>query len=114
MQSMSIIFALYTLGVYKEFGEGVPALDDDQYLTLVSSISALFNAARFAWSGAIDKVPFRYVYGLLLLMQITIAATMFFLKDSKISFMVAICLVLFCIGGHMALFPNVMRQIYGK
>ena len=111
---MSIIFGFYVLGVYKMFGEEVPTLNNDQYLTLVNSISALFNAARFAWSGAIDKFPFRYIYGLLLLLQITIAGTMFLLKDSKISFMVAICLVLFCIGGHMALFPNILRQIYGK
>ena len=53
--------------VYKLFGEIVPALDDDQYLTLVGSVSAIFNALRFIWSGSIDKLPFKYVYGALLL-----------------------------------------------
>ena len=24
------------------------------------------------------------------------------------------CLVLFCVGGHFALFPNIIRQIFGK
>ena len=28
--------------------------------------------------------------------------------------MIVVCLVLFCVGGHFALFPNVIRQIYGK
>lgn len=25
-----------------------------------------------------------------------------------------VCLVLFCIGGHFALFPNLLKQMYGK
>ena len=25
-----------------------------------------------------------------------------------------LCLALFCIGGHFALFPNVLKQVYGK
>ena len=68
MQGLSILFAYYVVNVYKLFGEGVPELDNDEYLTLVNSISAIFNALRFVWSGAIDKLPFRYIYGALLLM----------------------------------------------
>ena len=114
MQGLSITFAYYVVNVFKLFGEGVPTLDNDGYLTLVSSISAIFNAARFFWSGALDKMPFNYVYGLLLLIQILIAGTMFLTKDSKTTYMIAVCLVLFCVGGHFALFPNIIRQIYGR
>ena len=114
MQGMSILFAYYVVNVYKLFGESVPKLDDDKYLTLVNSISALFNALRFIWSGAIDKFAFRNIYGILLLIQISIACTMFITDQSKVSYMVIVCLVLFCVGGHFALFPNVIRQIYGK
>ena len=28
--------------------------------------------------------------------------------------MIAVCLSLFTVGGHFALFPNIIRQIYGK
>ena len=28
--------------------------------------------------------------------------------------MIVVCLVLFCVGGHFALFPNIIRQIFGK
>ena len=34
--------------------------------------------------------------------------------SNRISYMVVVCLVLFCVGGHFALFPNILRQIYGK
>ena len=114
MQGLSILFAYYVVNVYKLFGEGVPELDDDQYLTLVNSISAIFNALRFVWSGAIDKLPFRYIYGALLLMQISLACSMSLTEHSKVSYMIVVCLVLFCVGGHFALFPNIIRQIYGK
>ena len=114
MQGLSILFAYYCVNVYKLFGEEVPALDDDAYLTLVNSVSAIFNALRFIWSGSIDKIPFRYVYGTLLLIQITIAFTMTLTEKSKVSYMTVMCLVLFCVGGHFALFPNVIRQIFGK
>ena len=114
MQGMSILFCYYVVNVYKEFGEEIPTLDNDKYLTLVNSISAIFNALRFVWSGAIDKFPFRYIYGLLLLIEISIASTMYFSKDTKETYMLVICLVLFCVGGHFALFPNILRQIYGK
>ena len=102
------------VNVYKAFGQEVPVLDNDQFLTLVGSISALFNAMRFVWSGAIDKIPFRYVYAVLCLLQIGIASTMSFTSRNKTTYMIAICIVLFCVGGHFALFPNIIRQIYGK
>ena len=97
------------VNVYKLFGETVPALDNDQYLTLIGSISAIFNALRFIWSGSIDKLPFKYVYGALLLMQIIIAGTIFLTERNRVSYMIVVCLVLFCVGGHFALFPNIIR-----
>ena len=83
-------------------------------MTLVNSISAIFNALRFIWSGALDKLPFKYVYGVLVLIQISIASSMSLTAQNKVSYMVVVCLVLFCVGGHFALFPNVVRQIYGR
>ena len=109
MQGMSILFAYYVVNVYKVYGEKVPELDDDKYLTLVNSISAVFNSARFVWSGALDKYPFRYIYGALCLMEIIIAATIFITSKSKVTYMIVVCLVLFCVGGHFALFPNILR-----
>ena len=99
---------------YKAFGETFDHLNDDTFLTEVSSISAIFNAARFIWSGALDKYDFRTVYGVLLVIEIALAFTIRLTVLSKASFAVLVCLVLFCIGGHFALFPNVLKQIFGK
>ena len=80
----------------------------------MNSISAVFNAARFIWSGALDKFNFKIVYGILVIMEIVLAFTIRLTVMSKPSFAVLVCLVLFCIGGHFALFPNVLKQIFGK
>ena len=89
-------------------------LNDDAFLTKVGSISALFNAARFIWSGALDKFCFKKVYGVLLLIQIACAFSIKVTEESRFGFATLVCLTLFCIGGHFALFPNVLKQIFGK
>ena len=109
-----LVFGYYIVNSYKTFGQTVPTLNDDDYLTLISSVSALFNAARFAWSGALDKLNFKLVYGFLLVLQILLAFTIRLTEKSRGSFAILICLTLFCIGGHFALFPNVLKQVFGK
>ena len=61
------VFGYYSVNSYKVFGDTVPVLNDDQFLTLVASVSALFNSARFVWAGALDKYNFKLIYGALLL-----------------------------------------------
>lgn len=106
---MSIIFVYYIVNVFAEFGNTVPALSDVEYLTLVNSVSSVFNALRFIWSGAIDKYPFRIIYGILVVMEILIAFTMQFSSKTRASYLIVVSLVLFCVGGHFALFPNIIR-----
>lgn len=102
------------MNTYKTFGESLENLNDDSYLTLISSISALFNAARFIWAGAIDKYSFKTVYAMLIVLEIILAFTIRLTVLSRASYAILVCLVLFCIGGHFALFPNVLKQIFGK
>ena len=102
------------VNVYKEFGLSIPVLDDDSYLTTVNSVSSLFNAARFIWSGALDKIRFKFVYGFLVCIQLVLAFTITQTAKTKSAFGIVVCLTLFCIGGHFALFPNVVKQIFGK
>lgn len=104
-----IVLGYYIVNSYKNFGQDTPGLNDDAFLTTVGSISALFNAARFIWSGALDKLSFKIVYGALLLIQIMLAFSVNLLAESRIGFATLVCMTLFCIGGHFALFPNVLK-----
>ena len=103
------VFGYFVSNTYKQFGFSVPVLDDDAYLTLVSSVSSLFNAARFVWSGSLDRVGFKTVYGCLLAIQIVLAFTVTLTDRSRISYATFVSLTMFCIGGHFALFPNILK-----
>ena len=109
MQACTILLGYYVINTYKAFGESVPILDDDKYLTEINSISAIFNSVRFIWSGALDKLSFKKVYGCLILIQLLIAFTVRLAELSRVSFAVMFCMTLFCVGGHFALFPNVLK-----
>ena len=109
MQGFSIIFAYYVVNVFAEFGQEQPALSNVKFLALVNSVSSVFNALRFIWAGAIDKYPFKWIYGFLCVLQICIAFTMKFSSLSRASYMIVVSLTLFTVGGHFALFPNVIR-----
>ena len=108
------VFGYYVVNSAKLFGLTQPALDGDRYLTQVLSISALFNALRFIWSGALDRIPFKKVYGVLLVLQICLAFTTPLTCQNRFTYASLICLTLFCIGGHFALFPNILKQMFGK
>ena len=76
--SLFLVLGYYVINSYKNLGETIPALDDDKYLTTVNSISAIFNSLRFIWSGALDKLCFKKVYGCLIFFQLLIAFSVTF------------------------------------
>ena len=114
MPSFSSVLGYYVVNSYKEMGETISVLDDDKYLSTVNSIAAIFNSLRFIWSGALDKLCFKKVYGCLIVIQLGIAFTIQLTIKSRGSFTAMVCMTLFCIGGHFALFPNILKQIFGK
>lgn len=42
------------------------------------------------------------------------AFTIEWTSETRFTYGTVVCLTLFCIGAHFALFPNVLKQIYGK
>ena len=97
------------MNVYKTFGITIPVLDDDKFLTTVNSVSSLFNSARFIWAGALDRVSFKYIYGFMVCMQIAMAFSITETVKTKFTYATVVCLTLFCIGAHFALFPNLLK-----
>ena len=80
---------------------------------MIGSISAMFNACRFVWSWATDYLSYKWVYGLLLSLQIIFNLTIRFIAKNEILFGVWICLIVFCEGGHFTLVPNVLKKLFG-
>ena len=80
MAFMSVFQGYYALNVYKAYGFTHIVLKDDAFLTKVGSIASVMAALRFLWSAAMDlqAASFKRVYGVLLIIQITLGFTMEF------------------------------------
>ena len=69
MNAMSVITGYFAVNNFKTYGQA-NGLDNDSYLAVVGSIAAVCNSSRFIWSWATDYLPYRFVYSILLLLQI--------------------------------------------
>ena len=112
----SIFEGYYVLNVYKSFGETIPVLEDDLFLTQVGIIAAGLNSVRFVWSSAFDVpgVSFKMVYGVLLVIQIVLGLTLMWASQSKLTYTIWVSVILFAEGGHFALLPTVIKALYGN
>ena len=112
MNAMSVITGYFAVNNFKTYGQA-NGLDNDSYLAVVGSIAAVCNSSRFIWSWATDYLPYRFVYSILLLLQIFANFTVKFVAKNKVLYTVWISLMLLCEGGHFTLVPNVLKKIYG-
>ena len=112
MNAMSVITGYFAVNNFKTYGQA-NGLDNDSYLAVVGSIAAVCNSSRFIWSWATDYLPYRFVYSILLLLQIFANFTVKFVAMNKVLYTVWISLMLLCEGGHFTLVPNVLKKIYG-
>lgn len=85
----------------------------DEYLTWVGSLGSVFNSLRFLWSAALDNHSYKLIYGILLMLQMALALTMFVAIQNQVTYLIWICGALFCEGGHFTLVPNILKKIFG-
>jgi hypothetical protein len=87
---------------------------DPAFLSLIASLGAIFNAARFIWSWWLDYSTYRRVYGTLLVTQIFIDFTLPIISHNRVLYTIWICIGMSCEGGHFSLAPNVVKKIFGS
>ena len=86
----------------------------------MASFGGVFGALRFIWSFLLDKYSYKFIYGILLVFQITIGVSLPLLLDSKYSvetkeiiFFSFVMLSFFCEGGHFVLGPTICGKLFG-
>lgn len=93
---------------------GLDKISDDSFLTLVGSLSSLFNGGgRLFWGIVFDKIDFKKTYSIILIIQILVLATMRFISDYKASYLIWVCIGLLCEGGHFVIFPPISLRVFG-
>ncbi len=113
MNLLSSGYGLLLAGNLKNFGMN-RCTSDDQFLTILISICSFCNGGgRVLWGKLYDRLSFKKVYGFLLILQLALVSTIFYVSFTPTLFFIWSCLSLFCEGGHFALFPALSLKEFG-
>ena len=99
--------------LYKVFG--LSFIDDDQFLAVVGSVSAILNCAgRIVWGLIADRFGFKFSLVLQSALM-TIFLSTFYATSvlGKPGFFVWVCVIFFCVGGDFSVFPTAMAVSFG-
>ena len=67
MNTLSVISGFFAVNNFKVYGI-INGLNDENYLSVLGSVGAVFNSIRFVWSLGTDHFSYKTVYGILLVM----------------------------------------------
>lgn len=87
---------------------------NENYLAWVGSAASISNSFPFIWSLGTDHFPYKLVYSILLVLQITLVFTIPLVDESDVLFPVWVSGIMLCEGGHFTLMPNVIKKIFGS
>lgn len=105
---------LFTATLYKFFGLGV-VTQDDHFLAIVGSVSAIFNClGRIFWGTVADRVSYKFalvlISGIMTIFLLTMYACT---AGGKGLFLIWVCVIFFCIGGNFSVFPTAIARAFG-
>ena len=113
MALMSITPGLYIMNVYKTFGKS--QINNDQFLTIVGSVASVFNGSfRYLWGILMDKISFKKAYAILIATQTVFIMSMFYVAKVEALYLIWVCVIVCCEGGHFTIYPAVIARMYGK
>jgi len=94
---------------------GITKISSDSFLTLIGSLSSVCNGGgRLVWGFLSDKLEFKKTYVILLIIQIMEIATLRFISDYGVLYLIWVCGALLCEGGHFVLFPPLCLKVFGQ
>lgn len=112
MTFFSIQNGYFMASNFKDYG--FSKISDDSFLTLVGSLSSVFNGGgRFFWGVLSDKFDFKKIYLMILVIQIADMATLRLISQEKSLYLIWVCVALLCEGGHFVIFPVLCLKVFG-
>jgi len=99
-----LFYGYFFTNVYKIYGKDY--INDDNFLTRVGAVSALFNGFfKFLWSYSLDFYPFKRIYGCLIILQCCNVILIQYAVYNKYAFMLISCLTFMCDGSLTSMLP---------
>jgi hypothetical protein len=86
---------------------------NDDFLTVVGSVSAVFGGIRFVWSWLVDRFSFKMSYGIVLVINVTFGFTLVLVKDIKALYLIWVSMLVWAEGAHFALVPTICAKLFG-
>ena len=112
MTYFSIQNGYFIASNFKNYGIG--KISDDNFLTLIGSLSCVCNGGgRFIWGYIYDKFSFKSLYITMLFVQMLDIVTMRYIAEYKGLYLLWVCIALLCEGGHFVLIPAYCLKIFG-
>ena len=113
MALCSVTPGIYVVNSYKTFGS--KAIDDDEFLAVVGSVSSVFNGSfRYVWGQLMDKTSFKISYAILICVQTVLIMSLYYIASVKALYLIWVSVILCCEGGHFSLFPTIIAKLFGK
>lgn len=113
MYLLGTISGLLVIGLAKDIGVELAALDPGTAANVVAII-ALFNAGgRLIWGALSDKLGRIRVVLILFLITAVAMFYMSFVTLRFLGFFIAVASITFCFGGFLAVFPTITGDFYG-
>jgi len=82
---------------------------------LVASAAAIFNGAgRIVWGKIADSIGFKMTMMIMFVIQAILMLLYFTTNVNWVYFLIMTCLIYFCFGGNLALFPTGTSDLYGN
>ena len=116
MFGVNVTAIIFIASFYKSFG--LLFIPNDHFLTIVSSLSSIFNTiGRIFWGFIADRISHKLALvllsSILTIFLLTFYATALVSIKSEVMFTIWISVIFLCIGGNFAVFPAATGHVFG-
>jgi len=118
---LSAMCGLIVIGSFAAFATSTDAQGNYIYaigtvdFVLVASLAALFNGTgRIVWGKIADSIGFKMTMMIMFVIQAILMFLYFTTNVNWVFFLLMTCLIFFCFGGNLALFPTGTSDLFGS
>jgi MFS family permease len=102
---------------YKAFGQTF--ITNDNFLSIIGSVSSLFNAfGRLLWGYLVDKLPFKICYLIQSTICICLVASIYFIKYirfyTEMIYLIWVCCIFLAQCGIWVILPTAVAKCFGQ
>ena len=106
-----VFFGVFTAGVYKSVALNFLS---DHVLTTAGAFGSICNGgSRIMWASLQDKYGFKKVYCVIMVLQLIISATTYYVRKDGTLYIIWVSIAFLCEGGHFSMFPTAAVKLFG-